>query len=588
MTRRPYPLAAIALLLVVLLPWSNAGADPSPQVGSPATPLGAGFTYQGRLDNASGPVTGTCDFEFRLWDSASGGTQVGNTQTVLTVSLTNGLFTVTLNDAGQFGATPFAGEARWLEIAVRCPAGGGTYTTLATRQALTAAPYASYAPVAGSAPWSGLTGVPAGFADGIDNDTTYSAGYGLNLAGTTFGVVTSTIQARVSGNCTPGSMIRTIDADGTVTCWTDAPLNRPTEPATNTLTTLDSTGDVGYFTSATVGTDGRGLISYYDNTNADLKVAHCSNMDCSAAVLTTLDSAGVVGSVSSITLGADGHGLIAYRDNSSHALKVAHCSNINCTAATLTILDNGNDVGYGNSVTVGADGLGLISYYDNTDDDLKVAHCSNTNCTAATVAILDSAGDVGQYTSITLGADRLGLIAYYDTANGDLKVAHCSNTECSAATLTTVDNAAATVGYQPSITLGADGFGLISYYNYSTVDLKVAHCSNTDCTAATLVTLDSPGSVGFNNSITVGADGLGLISYLDITNGDLKVAHCADTLCTTATLEVLDTAGNVGSVPSITLGADGLGLISYYDTTNGDLKVAHCANAFCAPYFRRR
>ena len=30
-------------------------------------------------------------------------------------------------------------------------------------------------------------------------------------------------------------------------------------------------------------------------------------------------------------------------------------------------------------------------------------------------------------TSITIGADGLGLISYYDVTNGDLKVAHCSN-----------------------------------------------------------------------------------------------------------------------------------------------------------------
>jgi cell shape-determining protein MreC len=45
--------------------------------------------------------------------------------------------------------------------------------------------------------------------------------------------------------------------------------------------------------------------------------------------------------------------------------------------------------------------------------------------------VLDSAGDVGQYTSITVGSDGFGLISYYDATNGDLKVAHCSNTFCS-------------------------------------------------------------------------------------------------------------------------------------------------------------
>jgi hypothetical protein len=94
--------------------------------------------------------------------------------------------------------------------------------------------------------------------------------------------------------------------------------------------------------------------------------------------------------------------------------------------------------------------------------------------------------------------------------------------------------------------------------------------------------------VGFFASATIGADGLGLISYYDNTNGDLKVAHCSNTNCTAATTTTLDATGNVGRYTSITIGADGLGLISYRDVTNQDLKVAHCENAFCAPYFRRR
>jgi len=36
--------------------------------------------------------------------------------------------------------------------------------------------------------WNNLVNVPAGFADGIDNNTTYTAGAGLNLAGTVFSV----------------------------------------------------------------------------------------------------------------------------------------------------------------------------------------------------------------------------------------------------------------------------------------------------------------------------------------------------------------------------------------------------------------
>jgi hypothetical protein len=32
--------------------------------------------------------------------------------------------------------------------------------------------------------------------------------------------------------------------------------------------------------------------------------------------------------------------------------------------------------------------------------------------------------------------------------------------------------------------------------------------------------------------VTIGTDGFPLISYRDVTNGDLKVAHCSNALCT--------------------------------------------------------
>src|SRR5690606_18431222 len=75
---------------------------------------------------------------------------------------------------------------RYLEIGVRPGDSNGAYTTLIPRMALTAGPYALYAQ---GAPWSGLTGVPAGFADGVDNDsggdvTAVTAGTGLSGGGT--------------------------------------------------------------------------------------------------------------------------------------------------------------------------------------------------------------------------------------------------------------------------------------------------------------------------------------------------------------------------------------------------------------------
>ena len=156
---------------------------------SQAAPLGTAFTYQGRLTDGSGPANGTYDFEFRLYDAQSGGAQVGSILTQNDIPVTQGLFTVVLD----FGTGRFIGDALWLEIGVR-PGNSGGFTPLTPRQALTSMPYALYAPssgTAGSIPWANVTGMPAGFADGIDNDTQYSAGTGLTLSGTQFSLLTT-------------------------------------------------------------------------------------------------------------------------------------------------------------------------------------------------------------------------------------------------------------------------------------------------------------------------------------------------------------------------------------------------------------
>jgi len=104
----------------------------------------------------------------------------------------------------------------------------------------------------------------------------------------------------------------------------------PKIPSSNVLTTIDSTGVVGGYSSSTIGADGLGLISYVDQTNETLKVAHCDNTNCTSATTFTLDSPGAF-AISSITVGADGLGLISYYDMTNTALKALHCHNTFCS-----------------------------------------------------------------------------------------------------------------------------------------------------------------------------------------------------------------------------------------------------------------
>jgi hypothetical protein len=103
-----------------------------------AAPLSTAFTYQGQLKQNGNPINNTADFQFTLWNANSGPTQVAGPMAVNGVSVANGLFTVQID----FGSDVFNGDSRWLEIAVRSPAGSGSFTTLSPRQPLSAVPYA--------------------------------------------------------------------------------------------------------------------------------------------------------------------------------------------------------------------------------------------------------------------------------------------------------------------------------------------------------------------------------------------------------------------------------------------------------------
>ena len=119
------------------------------------------FTYQGRLTDNSSPANGNYDLQFGLFDSATSGAQIGQTQVIMNISVSGGIFTVTLD----FGGSAFSGANRFLEISART-SGTGSFTLLAPRQQITSTPYAvrslntATADVAGNA--HQLGGVAAG------------------------------------------------------------------------------------------------------------------------------------------------------------------------------------------------------------------------------------------------------------------------------------------------------------------------------------------------------------------------------------------------------------------------------------------
>ena len=196
--------------LGLLLAMAIAGA--SGTVAAQA--LTPSFTYQGELQRSASAANGTFDMQFLLYDAASGGAQIGSTITVPDVVVTGGLFSVPLD----FGPAQFAGDRQWLEIAIR-PTGGAAYETLSPRTEVSAAPYAWGAAVALANSVTSTSIVDGSVQSGDLAAGAVGAGQ-INAA---------QVQARIATGCAAGSAIRTVAADGTVTCET--PLQGPQGPA---------------------------------------------------------------------------------------------------------------------------------------------------------------------------------------------------------------------------------------------------------------------------------------------------------------------------------------------------------------------
>jgi hypothetical protein len=332
------------------------------------------------------------------------------------------------------------------------------------------------------------------------------------------------------------------------------------------LESLDSTGDVGLYTSIAVDSQDKVHISYYDSTDDDLK--YITNATGSW-VVETLDSIGIFSSNTSIAVDSQDKVHISYYDSTNLDLKYITNATGSWVAETL---DSTGDVGGYTFLAVDSQDKVHISYYDRTNLDLKYI----TNATGSWVAeTLDSTGYVGSSTSLAFDAQDKVHISYYDSTDHDLK--YITNATGSWVAETLDSPLYGLAGSHTSIAVDSQDRVHISYHRWrgypSISTLKYA----TNATGSWVAkTLDSLEEVGEYTSIAVDSQDKVHISYYDLTNDDLKYAwcdvDCADT--TNWNAETLDTIGMVGEFTSLTIDSQDWVHISYHDDTNGDLKYA--------------
>lgn len=191
---------------------------------------------RGNLQQLSLPADGIFDFEVAMFDSSTGGIELGLVQ-LDGIVVSEGRYAFPVD----FGAGRFDGGPRWIEVRVREDETTGPYEVLQPRIPVRVVPYAEVAMnIAGGYVPPDQACATGEYVAGFDFDgfvicasdanaggtvTQVDAGSGLTggpITSTgTLAVDTSVIQVRVGESCAAGFYLKAIAEDGTVTCASD-------------------------------------------------------------------------------------------------------------------------------------------------------------------------------------------------------------------------------------------------------------------------------------------------------------------------------------------------------------------------------
>ena len=280
----------------------------------------------------------------------------------------------------------------------------------------------------------------------------------------------------------------------------------------------------------------------------------------------TVDSSDNVGQFTSLFIDSNNHPHISYYDAYYGTLKYARNLGSGWESFTIAKWWTARD-GLIEEDSLSSDQVPLDGYTSPRDWQSVPAELDKyVNVDAPTEVISDTHG-VGLYTSIALDANGNPYISYYDAINKDLK---CARVILGQWYVETVDSDGITGMFTSIAVENSSPVKIhISYYDATQTSLRYAVWNGSSWSR---ITADANGDVGQYTSLALDHDNRVRISYYDATNKDLLYAYWTGS--TFVASKVDGTSVDVGMYTSIALKEGATPHISYYDATNGRLRYA--------------
>lgn len=235
---------------------------------------------------------------------------------------------------------------------------------------------------------------------------------------------------------------------------------------------MDSTGNVGKWTSIALGTNNFPHISYYDTTNRKLKYARWTGISWSIEVV---DSSYRTGEYSSLALDTNNKPHISYQYFDGHFSNLRYAKKPQTAWIIDTVVDY-KDIEFYNALALDSNNLPHISYlYPSLIDDYGLVYAKGTGTMWDSEYIGRISSLAECFNSIAIGSFNLPRIAYFEETSV-LKYAQKNLTPWGPEwSLSTVDTLNYCWGENCcSLALDSNEYAHISYYDKPNGNLKYA------------------------------------------------------------------------------------------------------------------